>query len=87
MSSVVSRYGSTHVGYSLIKSAPRVVVATAALAIGAEAFGNGLMDVVWNSLNRGKQWPDLLKQIERRQKAQNPVETMNQANGLKRNVA
>lgn len=57
MSSVVSRYGNTHLGYLFMKSAPRIVLASAALAIGAECFGNGLIDVFWNSANKGVREP------------------------------
>lgn len=53
MATVVSRYRNTKLSYALIKTAPRMIVATAALAIGAEWLGNGFIDSIWHSLNRG----------------------------------
>lgn len=53
MSTTISRYGNKALTTALLKSAPRMVAFTAVGAIAAEWAGNGFIDMVWGTINRG----------------------------------
>jgi hypothetical protein len=53
MASVVNRYGTSYFGYTIMKTAPRIMALTVAGAIGLECVGSGFVDALWDSVNKG----------------------------------